>query len=349
MITKLEIKNFRGIEEGNIELAPLTILVGPNNSGKSTILEALFLLPNPLRQVPYNVNDAISLVGYRHHILNTEGYAFLFRNYQYEDKEVVITCIVKNDENMDKEKRISLYMKKEENSSLIKVDMEEIYLEGVTIRKESLGSVNLYTWATYAGGKFLLLDDALLFHNKFIDKAVEHIHSNWIKITNSKITKYIAEKISSLVHEKYIDLTLEPYLLGNISLNVYMTDGTRIRISDLGDGIQIYIILRILSEITKARYLLIDDIEASLNPILLHELADWFNDLLHSGKQIVVSTHSIDAIKILAGMNEEKAKIYLTRLEDGKFEAKQLTLKDVEGLDRAGVDIRIRSVQDLLF
>ncbi|MGC9201664.1 MAG: AAA family ATPase, partial [Thermoproteota archaeon] len=36
MIKRLEIRNFRGVKEGNIELAPLTILLGPNNSGKTT-------------------------------------------------------------------------------------------------------------------------------------------------------------------------------------------------------------------------------------------------------------------------------------------------------------------------
>ncbi|RLF91939.1 hypothetical protein DRN82_01225 [Thermococci archaeon] len=42
MIKKLEIKNFRGISEGKIEgFAQLNIFIGRNNSGKSTILEAL--------------------------------------------------------------------------------------------------------------------------------------------------------------------------------------------------------------------------------------------------------------------------------------------------------------------
>ena len=52
MITNLKLMNFRGIKEGELELAPLTILLGGNNSAKSTILEALFLAPNPFRRVP---------------------------------------------------------------------------------------------------------------------------------------------------------------------------------------------------------------------------------------------------------------------------------------------------------
>ena len=45
MIQRLEIEGFRGIMHGVLEnLPPLTVLVGPNNSGKSTVLESLLLV-----------------------------------------------------------------------------------------------------------------------------------------------------------------------------------------------------------------------------------------------------------------------------------------------------------------
>jgi hypothetical protein len=48
VIESIEIKNLRGIREGKLEgLTPLTILVGPNGCGKSTILEALFIGAHP--------------------------------------------------------------------------------------------------------------------------------------------------------------------------------------------------------------------------------------------------------------------------------------------------------------
>ena len=44
MIERLEITGYRGIARGDLpSLAPLTVLVGPNNSGKSSVLEALYL------------------------------------------------------------------------------------------------------------------------------------------------------------------------------------------------------------------------------------------------------------------------------------------------------------------
>ena len=44
MIKSIEIEKFRGIENGKLDdFTPLTILVGPNSCGKSTVLDALFL------------------------------------------------------------------------------------------------------------------------------------------------------------------------------------------------------------------------------------------------------------------------------------------------------------------
>ena len=46
MITKAHIQHFRCIRDLEIEFEPLTVLVGPNASGKSSVLEALAEFPN---------------------------------------------------------------------------------------------------------------------------------------------------------------------------------------------------------------------------------------------------------------------------------------------------------------
>ncbi len=47
-ISKLRLRNFKSVAEGDIGMAPLTLLVGENSSGKSTILRALFLMRHGL-------------------------------------------------------------------------------------------------------------------------------------------------------------------------------------------------------------------------------------------------------------------------------------------------------------
>jgi putative ATP-dependent endonuclease of OLD family len=43
-IADLRIENFRGIRTGRIRFGPHTVFIGPNNCGKTTVIEALALL-----------------------------------------------------------------------------------------------------------------------------------------------------------------------------------------------------------------------------------------------------------------------------------------------------------------
>ena len=68
MISHLSLRNFKGVKQGELPLFPLTILVGTNNAGKTSILEALFLAPNPFRSVPFG--DTVAEVIRRTHGVN---------------------------------------------------------------------------------------------------------------------------------------------------------------------------------------------------------------------------------------------------------------------------------------
>lgn len=50
-LTALELRNFRAFERERVDLAPITIFVGPNNAGKSSILSALRLMSQTLQSV----------------------------------------------------------------------------------------------------------------------------------------------------------------------------------------------------------------------------------------------------------------------------------------------------------
>ena len=48
-VSRLELREFRGVRivKEPLELSDFTVLVGRNNSGKTTVLDALYLLPHP--------------------------------------------------------------------------------------------------------------------------------------------------------------------------------------------------------------------------------------------------------------------------------------------------------------
>ncbi|MBX2891377.1 MAG: AAA family ATPase [Saprospiraceae bacterium] len=51
MIQRLTIKNFKKFEEVSFELGTPLVLVGPNNSGKTSLLQAITLLDVGLRKI----------------------------------------------------------------------------------------------------------------------------------------------------------------------------------------------------------------------------------------------------------------------------------------------------------
>lgn len=50
-LTRVELKNYRCFEKHTVSLSDLTLLIGPNNAGKTTVVEALRLLAHVLKRV----------------------------------------------------------------------------------------------------------------------------------------------------------------------------------------------------------------------------------------------------------------------------------------------------------
>ncbi len=59
-ITAVKIRNFRGIKSVDLELGPVTVLIGENNSGKTSVLDALKLRLRdlgPRRRIVFDALD----------------------------------------------------------------------------------------------------------------------------------------------------------------------------------------------------------------------------------------------------------------------------------------------------
>jgi AAA15 family ATPase/GTPase len=89
MIKRFGLKNFRIFKDLTyIDLAPITILTGTNNSGKSTVIKALHLLST-------NINDNrgykldFNLPGEKHNLGDFE----LAKNHDLKDKGMEFTFV----------------------------------------------------------------------------------------------------------------------------------------------------------------------------------------------------------------------------------------------------------------
>jgi putative ATP-dependent endonuclease of the OLD family len=99
-ITRLKVENFRGIEKAELLLEGDTVLVGDNNTGKSTVLEAIDLVLGPERLSRYPIIDEHDFYAGKY-IAISEGETVAVENPKIR-VEVVVTGL-----NQDQETRFS--------------------------------------------------------------------------------------------------------------------------------------------------------------------------------------------------------------------------------------------------
>jgi len=335
VIGKLRLQNFKGVREGEVELAPLTIILGGNNSGKTTVLEALFLAPNPFRRVPYATAGmfAAGALEALHRTLQSTGHGFLFYNYTAENASIqcddYLLRFIKEDQH------IYVTTNKNIGFSHRTGRGKEIQIIG-TLSLSSPSATDLISHSY----REAIIENSLLLSSKLAGMSYEYLKDNWPLITNVRISEKVAKDVSQLVHEKYVDMTIEPFFGGTLSINALLEDGRRVRLGDTGAGVQSYLIAKILYELEKPKVLLWDDIEAHFNPRMLSSVAGWFSDLVNENIQVIISTHSLEAARTIAAA-EEKAQICLLSLEENVLKVKRLTLKEVDDMLDAGIDVRV--------
>jgi hypothetical protein len=335
VIKRLRLENFKGVVEGEVELDKLTILVGPNNSGKTTILEALFLAPNPLRLVPYVSQNAVRLVLEYHKTLFEEGYTFLFNKY------IAKKMLIKVDEReLLFKKGIGSHILVYTNYSPPGYSLPRCILD----EREYFSLGSLLPDSNVDGLQDVLItDNTLLLSTKLVKFAHEYLQNKWIEILNTGVPALIAKDVSRFVSEEYWNISAEPFIAGSMTFYVLLADGTRIRLGDLGAGVHLYIVNRLLYEHYKPDVVLWDDLETHFNPRLLSHITEWFADLVEEGKQVIVSTHSLEVVeKIISYVND--ATVLLTSLRDGKLRARRVKPDELEEWAKAGIDPRYAEV-----
>jgi hypothetical protein len=345
---RLELENFKGVRKGSINIENLNILVGGNNSGKTTILESIFIAPNPLRDVLRE--PAISILKSLHSTLESEAYTFIFHNYT--GKLARISC--SNGFKLEiKFQRIG------DDIEVYMIENNDAYFVG-TLRawgSEERGFLGL-AQVTEDGslkkrGQYIesvsvrsfiskMIGETIYFHPLLVRKMWEYFNYHWIEFRNLGLLSKIAGRISEGVAGDYDDLLLEPFIDGRRTILMRTKDGRGIRLGDMGSGVQTLITLMLLYEFIKPKMLLIDDIESHMNPSLLIHVTSWFGGVLKDGAKLVISTHSLEAAKFIAGSLEDYApKITLITLRNGVLSSKNLTVEEVEELEKAGIDVRM--------
>jgi|Deesub1362A_J573_1020465.scaffolds.fasta_scaffold00153_55 predicted ATPase len=275
MFKEIEVKRFRGIKkcENPIKLSKFNILIGPNNSGKSSILEGLFLFP------PFKGHH-LKVLGISRHKVLAELHSQKAFAYRYAGNAIIKYT-------MDGQK-VSMELHPEGDVSRLTVDNKPIH--EITQLSESLRGATSEQLVNELINYSLLIPNSDSFMNDLGKK--EFTSWDLIEATGAH-TAIVRDIISKVVEDKFTEVAQKR---DELVLRKELPDGdvAYISIRDQGDGVERFILSALWLEAVKPKVVLWDDFETSAHPSLVHASLQW---LAHRDWQVVLSTHSADVLK----------------------------------------------------
>lgn len=331
-VRRVDIKEFRGIKSCDkpLEFSNFTVLVGRNNSGKTSVLEALSLLPLPNHNLPYHNDSRVNLLSNLHAgssslIYGYSGIASINYKIHPRKKGRLLTW------------RITLRPRGDANLFIEGMDQEKIRSDPTTVA-EAMG----LQVKRRGPGFEKVLSRVLFFPSRttFMDGLLSRLHDEPNRYLVTKFgahTRVAKNLISECVDDVYTELFFGPELSGRKEL----PDGNvlYIKIKDLGAGIEKVALFALWLEALRPDLVLWDDFEGSAHPTLIKILLKW---LSKKQWQVILSTHSIDVLSSLLDVRPENAKVIQLKKTDGDILFhKDLDLEDLENLIEANQDPRM--------
>ena len=356
MLKTLKIENFRCFQTFELQqLGKLNLLVGTNNSGKTSILEAVQLLTSQsnlesLREV---------MLGRGEYILNDErgGSRELDVRHLFYSHEVDVGSrfsIFSGDHN-DPE-GITVSVEHTEQLSLL-----EDFREFVLVIKW-LGQENEIISLPLSSKKGLPLDYVRRVRRNFKNSAVRTQFVTSSSLTTEEMIELFDQVV--LTPEEYLVTealqTIEPSIerIAPISSEKYRYTGSRsgfvvrlsngdqrIPIGSMGDGI--WRMLGLTLAIVNARngYLLVDEIDTGLH---FSAMSDMWKLIWETAKrlnvQVFATTHNSDCWTSLAAIASTKSPseegITIQRIEKGKTSSVVFTERQVVIAAERGIEVR---------
>ncbi len=312
LVNSIDIKEFRGIKNCKkpIKLSKLNFLIGRNNAGKSSLLEALSLLPSP------DSNDSVKDISKLKFLLDlhkSENPGNKSLLYFYAGLAEIIYKLEKEEIRIEiSENKCDLF----DNKGMIKNTpaLQSIF------NTSRINNLVLY-----------IPFDTLFFEHmeQKIKELKYHINKGGYNVSIAKIiNKCIDDKYSEIIFQENVVLRKK---ISEDNINY-------VNLRDLGAGAEKVIKIIAITEVLKPKLLLIDDFAAGLHPSLIKIFLEWLGN---KEIQIVVSTHSIDVLYQLTNIDKEDINIlFLKKSRDDILNCSYLTTDEIEDFLDSNTDPR---------
>ena len=187
-IKKLHVENFKSISKADIEFKPLTVLVGRNSAGKSSLLHSLLLASQHLSS-DFASDHRISL---NRNFVNLGSFHEILNRKRPENSEVVVGI-----ETNDTKWQAHLVFDREENGQLRKLSREAIISKiEIELERDKNKSSDLVSFQ-FETGEILSQHPPLLFSGDFNSSEIEvAIGEGFLSIEKSATSDESQESIA---------------------------------------------------------------------------------------------------------------------------------------------------------
>lgn len=306
-IQNICINEFKGIKklEEPLKLNRFNILIGKNNVGKTSLLQALYLYPHgELADEIYGTSKI--------KFLNSLWSSPEAVHYKYAGKSVIDYTTKPPSSSKASEKfTITLAEKK-----------MGVICNGRSFRPENAHHYKLPLYFPY---------DTL--NSETHDKYLES-HENEVVKSGSHTST--AERLSKYVDDNYTEIIRK-----EDGWHLRRDDASYPHINDLGSGLQKFIRSMLIAENVNPKILLWDDFDASAHPALIRLVLKWLYD--HKDWQILLTTHSIDVLYALLDFEpaDDISIINVSKSKKDILSFKYITLSELDTMIDSNVDPRL--------
>jgi len=337
MLRSLEIQNFKGIKQGKIEdLAQVNILVGRNNSGKSTILDALVLLRCGLVGMDYLNIDGLDQIIKRRVDRGQVDYSELWFRMDTA-APIFISVELAGGAKVTEEWERGLNGMIRWNSSSADIGKNGNSPRNRVVTRALQGLRDTLGEAETAGLGLIHLVDALGIHYPFAEK----LFADLVKDRKDDKVRQILEMVYG-IQINYITAMRFP----EKERLVAALPHAGVAVDWLGDGFRYAVNILALGVLLKGTALLVEELETHQHPESLRKLTEALFELAkQQDLQLFLTTHSLELIDNAMEASQERGidlKLHHLSLDnEGTLRVTSMSQPDAKLLLDIGHDPRM--------
>ena len=334
-IKHIFVRNFKGVKSCEIKnLSQVNLLIGKNNSGKSTILEAIYLF-NLLAE--NNPKDITRILKRREHRNQWSVRELYFDRETTEPIEITLV--------FDDGEQVSIRT----NHAIADLTHFETVISSAKEKNKVRGhrfNLMLSCQTSYGHKIEEVLPDVVLdfirnmcLLDDYLIHEIAEVESVYLrKVKEEGIDIEAMNTYRRIYDDKAINWECIPYREASDNRVVITSRGRRLLIGGLGDGAKVGLILPNIAAHLHDTALLIEEIETHQHPLAIRELVnDLFKISRQNNLQLIITTHSPDVYRYVSLIPD--SKIYHLNRQNGNVHAKPVDKKSLEVLYDIGWDM----------